>query len=65
MLYVFSVQVLHAETLAAKEHELSQAVKDYRSQLDDVVMSLAEFKRRALDAEVCLVFWSPFNQAQM
>jgi outer membrane murein-binding lipoprotein Lpp len=39
---------------ASKEHELSQAVKDYRSQLDDVVMSLAEFKRRALDAEAQL-----------
>jgi len=42
--------------IAAKDHELSQAVKDYKSQLDDVTMSLAEFKRRALDAEVCLVF---------
>jgi outer membrane murein-binding lipoprotein Lpp len=39
---------------ASKEHELSQAVKDYRSQLDDVAMSLAEFKRRALDAEAKL-----------
>ncbi|KAG1846066.1 hypothetical protein DFJ58DRAFT_799716, partial [Suillus subalutaceus] len=39
---------------ASKEHELSQAVKDYRSQLDDVTMSLAEFKRRALDAEAQL-----------
>jgi len=42
--------------IVAKDHELSQAVKDYKSQLDDVTMSLAEFKRRALDAEVCLVF---------
>ncbi|KAG2156857.1 uncharacterized protein EDB93DRAFT_1125997 [Suillus bovinus] len=39
---------------ASKEHELSQAVKDYRSQLDDVNMSLTEFKRRALDAEAQL-----------
>ncbi|OAX42309.1 hypothetical protein K503DRAFT_766865 [Rhizopogon vinicolor AM-OR11-026] len=39
---------------ASKDHELSQAVKDYRSQLDDVTTSLAEFKRRALDAEAQL-----------
>ncbi|KAF9233431.1 hypothetical protein BU15DRAFT_53920 [Melanogaster broomeanus] len=38
----------------AKEHELHQAVKDYKSQLDDVTLSLAEYKRRALDAELQL-----------
>ncbi|KAG2123436.1 hypothetical protein DEU56DRAFT_917483 [Suillus clintonianus] len=38
MLRVLYIQALHAETLAAKEHELSQAVKGYRSQLDDVTM---------------------------
>ncbi|KAH7928595.1 hypothetical protein BV22DRAFT_1192684 [Leucogyrophana mollusca] len=39
---------------AAKAHELQQAVRDYKSQLDDVTISLAEYKRRALDAEVLL-----------
>ena len=45
----------------AREHELHQAVKDYKTQLDDVTLSLADYKRRALDAEVCLclfTFWS-------
>ena len=41
---------------SAREHELHQAVKSYKTQLDDVTLSLADFKRRALDAEVCLVF---------
>ncbi|KAH7886880.1 hypothetical protein F5I97DRAFT_1870971 [Phlebopus sp. FC_14] len=39
---------------AAREHELHQAVKGYRMQLDEVTSSLAEYKRRALDAEVQL-----------
>ncbi|KAF8842947.1 hypothetical protein BDN67DRAFT_898199 [Paxillus ammoniavirescens] len=39
---------------SAKEHELHQAVKDYKAQLDDVTLSLAEYKRRALDAELQL-----------
>lgn len=38
----------------AREHELHQAVKGYKTQLDDVTLSLADYKRRALDAEVCL-----------
>ncbi|KAI6019966.1 hypothetical protein F5J12DRAFT_814450 [Pisolithus orientalis] len=38
----------------AKEHELQQAVKDYKSRLDEVTLSLAEYKRRALDAELQL-----------
>ncbi|KAI9567458.1 hypothetical protein HD554DRAFT_2023606 [Boletus coccyginus] len=38
----------------AREHELGQAVKDYKTQLDDVTVSLAEYKRRALDAELQL-----------
>ncbi|KAN0084281.1 hypothetical protein V8E55_007785 [Tylopilus felleus] len=38
----------------AREHELGQAVKDYKTQLDDVTLSLAEYKRRALDAELLL-----------
>lgn len=36
----------------AKDHELRQAVKDYESQLVQVTQSLAEFKSRALNAEV-------------
>jgi len=40
----------------ARDHELDQAVKDYKTQLDEVTLSLAEYKRRALDAEVCILF---------
>ncbi|EGO03918.1 hypothetical protein SERLA73DRAFT_102263 [Serpula lacrymans var. lacrymans S7.3] len=39
---------------AAKEHELNQAVRDFKDQLDEVTLSLAEYKRRALDAELKL-----------
>lgn len=39
---------------AAKEHELRQAVKDYDGQLNQVTQSLAEFKSRALNAELKL-----------
>ncbi|KAI0355884.1 hypothetical protein OH77DRAFT_1503859 [Trametes cingulata] len=39
---------------AAKEHDLKQAVKDYESQLMQVTQSLAEFKSRALNAELQL-----------
>ncbi|KAL4072537.1 hypothetical protein V8B97DRAFT_2023650 [Scleroderma yunnanense] len=35
----------------AKEHELHQAVHDCKSRLDEVTLSLAEYKKRALDAE--------------
>ncbi|KIK80609.1 hypothetical protein PAXRUDRAFT_833431 [Paxillus rubicundulus Ve08.2h10] len=38
----------------AKEHELHQAVKDYKGQLHDATLSLAEYKQRALDAELQL-----------
>ncbi|KAG6854485.1 hypothetical protein C0991_006087 [Blastosporella zonata] len=38
----------------AKDHELKQAVKDYDSQLTQVTQSLAEFKHRALTAELQL-----------
>ncbi|KAF8069173.1 hypothetical protein FPV67DRAFT_1607506 [Lyophyllum atratum] len=37
---------------AAKDHELKQAIKDYESQLTQVTQSLAEYKHRALSAEV-------------
>lgn len=39
---------------AAKEHELRQAVKDYDSQLIQATQSLAEYKHRALTAELAL-----------
>ncbi|KAF8234943.1 hypothetical protein L208DRAFT_1358938 [Tricholoma matsutake] len=39
---------------AAKEHELRQAVKDYDSQLIQTTQALAEFKHRALTAELQL-----------
>ncbi|KAG6872702.1 hypothetical protein C0995_007370 [Termitomyces sp. Mi166 len=38
----------------AKDHELKQAVKDYETQLAQVTTSLAEFKHRALTAELQL-----------
>ncbi|KAF6764189.1 hypothetical protein DFP72DRAFT_416196 [Ephemerocybe angulata] len=39
---------------AAKDHELRQAVKDYDAQLQQVTLSLAEFKHRAHTAELKL-----------
>ncbi|KAF8955315.1 hypothetical protein BDZ97DRAFT_1926913 [Flammula alnicola] len=39
---------------AAKDHELRQAVKDYESQLFQATQSLAEYKHRALTAELQL-----------
>ncbi|KAF8178261.1 hypothetical protein BJ912DRAFT_900458 [Pholiota molesta] len=39
---------------AAKDHELRQAVKDYESQLLQATQSLAEYKHRALTAELKL-----------
>lgn len=39
---------------AAKDHELQQAVKDYEARLIEVTQSLAEFKHRALQAELQL-----------
>ncbi|KAJ7738891.1 hypothetical protein B0H14DRAFT_2991517 [Mycena olivaceomarginata] len=38
----------------SKDHELRQAVKDYNSQLTQVTQSLAEYKHRALTAELQL-----------
>lgn len=46
--------ILLSDTLTAKDHELRQAVKDYESQLTQVTQSLAEYKHRALTAEVYL-----------
>ncbi|OJT12119.1 GRIP domain-containing protein [Trametes pubescens] len=39
---------------AAKDHDLKQAVRDYESQLLQVTQSLAEYKSRALNAELQL-----------
>ena len=36
----------------AKDHELQQAVKDYQVQLNRATEQLAEYKSRALTAEV-------------
>lgn len=41
--------------IIAKEHELRVAVKDYETQLNNVTQSLAEYKHRALQAEVCFI----------
>ncbi|KAG6888643.1 hypothetical protein C0992_007960 [Termitomyces sp. T32_za158] len=46
------LQDFQAET--AKDHELKQAVKDYETQLAQTTQSLAEFKHRALTAELQL-----------
>ncbi|KAI0754302.1 hypothetical protein C8Q80DRAFT_1094324 [Daedaleopsis nitida] len=39
---------------ASKDHDLKQAVKDFESQLNQVTQSLAEYKSRALNAELQL-----------
>ena len=55
-MYVFSGQLLvhPVDCCTAKDHDLKQAVKDYESRLLDVTQSLAEFKSRALNAELQL-----------
>lgn len=40
--------------LPGKEHDLKRAVKDFETRLLDVTQSLAEFKHRALTAEMAL-----------
>ncbi|KAG7095430.1 hypothetical protein E1B28_006179 [Marasmius oreades] len=49
-----NLQSVLADFQEAKEHELRQAVKDYESQLLQATQSLAEFKHRALTAELSL-----------
>ncbi|KAJ8082930.1 hypothetical protein PM082_008788 [Marasmius tenuissimus] len=49
-----NLQSVLADFQAAKEHELRQAVKDYETQLFQATQSLAEFKHRALTAEMTL-----------
>ena len=44
--------------IAAKDHELQDAVKDYETRLVQVTQSLAEFKHRALQAEVSIAVTS-------
>jgi hypothetical protein len=51
-MFIGSFRSVSANMEAAKDHELRQAVQDYKSQLDQVTQSLAEFKHRALNAEV-------------
>jgi hypothetical protein len=42
--------------LSAKDHELRQAVSEREAQLADITQSLAEYKHRALQAEVCSLY---------
>lgn len=57
MIFLKSVRdVLLICPMTAKEHELRQAVKDYESRLMTVTQSLAEYKHRALTAEVSRCF---------
>jgi hypothetical protein len=39
----------------AKDHELRQAVEDYQAQLNQAIDQLAEYKHRALTAEVRVI----------
>lgn len=50
--YPESSALVFTDVGTAKDHELRQAIQDYKSQLDHVTQSLAEFKHRALNAEV-------------
>ncbi|KAK7047397.1 hypothetical protein VNI00_006628 [Paramarasmius palmivorus] len=49
-----NLQVVLADFQAGKEHELRQAVKDYEDRLLQATQSLAEYKARALNAELSL-----------
>jgi hypothetical protein len=44
--------VLPSDAYAAKDHEIRQAVSDLETRYNEVTVSLAEFKHRALAAEV-------------
>jgi hypothetical protein len=47
--------------IPAKDHEIRQAVKDFESRFNEVTVSLAEFKHRAITAEVsCHIRTRPF-----
>ncbi|KAF9009964.1 hypothetical protein BDQ17DRAFT_1347230 [Cyathus striatus] len=51
---VANLEAVLQDFQAAKDHELRQAVKDYEAQLTAATQSLAEFKSRALNAELQL-----------
>ena len=44
--------ILSPPFFSAKDHELQQAVGEREAQLVDITQSLAEYKHRALQAEV-------------
>ncbi|KAF8888554.1 hypothetical protein BD779DRAFT_1439908 [Infundibulicybe gibba] len=49
-----NLQAVLQDFQSGKDHELRQAVKDYESRLDQVTQSLAEYKHRAITAEMKL-----------
>jgi len=51
-LFAFNVHLPLSDVYAAKDHEIRQAVSDLETRYDSVTVSLAEFKHRALTAEV-------------
>ncbi|KAL0959732.1 hypothetical protein HGRIS_011423 [Hohenbuehelia grisea] len=51
---VTNLQAVLQDFQTAKDHELRQAVKDYEAQLLQTTQSLAEYKSRALTAELTL-----------
>ncbi|GJJ14994.1 hypothetical protein Clacol_009264 [Clathrus columnatus] len=46
-----NLQMVLEDFQAAKDHELEQIVREYKEQLQEAILSLAEFKSRALRAE--------------
>ena len=51
---IIDQRISTAQYTAAKDHDLKQAVKEHESQLLQVTQSLAEYKSRALNAELKL-----------
>ncbi|TFK48971.1 hypothetical protein OE88DRAFT_1757967 [Heliocybe sulcata] len=49
-----NLQSVLADFQSAKEHELKQAIKEHEAQFDQLTQSLAEYKSRALNAELQL-----------
>lgn len=52
-------------SLSAKDHELRQAVSEREAQLIDISQSLAEYKHRALQAEVCFLCDMPSGKVSL
>jgi hypothetical protein len=52
-------------SLSAKDHELRQAVSEREAQLLDISQSLAEYKHRALQAEVCFLYDMPSGRGSL